>query len=93
MPCSPVLAPLLPDVPLGFTAGPLLLPGSPFTPGPELGAELGRFVLDWLLLELSAANAGAMPITVAKAHAAMNVFMAFPSFFRFALRTENASPN
>ncbi|MET0431363.1 MAG: hypothetical protein ABWZ86_02700 [Hyphomicrobium sp.] len=41
MPCEPELAPLEPDEPLLSFAGPFLLPGSPFTPAPELGDVLG----------------------------------------------------
>jgi hypothetical protein len=77
MPFSPELAPLLP---FASIAGPLLPPGSPFTPGPELVDELGIL----LLFELSAANAGTTPIEATTAQAVRSFFMAFPSLFVFA---------
>src|SRR6185312_12372803 len=76
MPCSPVLLPLLLDVPVedsGFVAGPFVLPASPLTPGPELSDDGGMFV------ESSAANAGTAAKRAANAVAAIIFFMAFPS--------------
>jgi hypothetical protein len=80
IPCSPVLAPLFEVWPIASIAGPLFPPGSPLTPGPELCGELG-----WLSVEVSAAIAGAAPISAATAQAAMSFFMAYPSFGFYAL--------
>ena len=80
MPCEPELAPLEPDEPLLSFAGPFLLPGSPFTPAPELGEVLGSAPE---VVDESAAIAGARPSNVAAAQAAKIFFMTFPSFFIF----------
>jgi hypothetical protein len=81
VPCSPLLAPLLPEgmldplESLGFIAGPFLFPGAPLMPGPELGAAFWDVLFDGLA-DVSAASAGAAP-RAARAHAAMNILMAF----------------
>jgi hypothetical protein len=76
IPCSPVLLPLLLDVPVaeesGFAAGPFLLPGSPLTPGPELCGEGGM-----LPGVVSAAIAGTAAKSAANAVAAISFFMGF----------------
>src|SRR5262249_8339508 len=81
----PALAPLLPDVSFDFIAGPFLLPGAPFTPGPELVDELGMLLVE----ELSAASAGAMPINVATVQAARICFMAISILCCSCSRMEN----
>ena len=77
IPCSPVLVPLLLDVPVveesdGFAAGPFLLPVSPLTPGPELCGEGGM-----LSVEFSAAIAWTAAKRAANAVAARSFFMGF----------------
>lgn len=77
IPCSPVLVPLLLDVPVveesaGFAAGPFILPVSPLTPGPELCGE-GAL----LSVKFSAAIAGTAAKRAANAVAARSVFMGF----------------
>ena len=62
-----------------LAAGPLLFPGAPFTPGPELVEEAGL-----LSVEVSAAKAGAAVTRMAKPAAVIIFFMAYvPSFLSF----------